>query len=546
MTKSRLLILSIIGSALLFVAFVGFGLHRGHSIDYNLSWHRQFSDLFWNGHLLPKFGSDLGFGFGGMDLFFYAPFPFYVSATFGEISVLFSGTPNALAAGWAWLFIFSGIAMYFCARDHFSRNTSAIVAVLYVLAPYHLWIDWFLRSALGEAAAFVFVPIVFMGLLRLVEKNSGFWLLVFGLTGLALSHLPSLALVLIYFVPLFLLLSYGTLTPQEFWKRLLKGLMASLLAAALSAFYWLPALSLLGNYSSDILRIDHMSPENWLFPCFDCVNSSSMVGLLLTIGAFHACFVAAFFSPMKQANTSLSKGIFVILIIFVILNSAIAYPIWKYTPLDFIQFPWRAFVILEIVILLGLGYLIEIKFPRYKILLLLFLLIFLRFAVFFVPYAERGEMYSGEFAPMVTALEYMPQESSVLLVEHLAERGMPPAAVTLFQGDYLSDIRNSVDFGGTIMGSSRGYEVVLSNTDVEIPIFYNPLFEAISKEGVVLEATSSERGLLIIEPRASNFSYYLPMQRSEKVGNLISVFGLLLAALLLALTWYRNRSPKAA
>ena len=93
------------------------------------------------------------------------------------------------------------------------------------------------------------------------------------------------------------------------------------------------------------------------------------------------------------------------------------------------------------------------------------------------------------------------------------------------------------------LGDTR---VVLSNTDVEIPIFYNPLFEAISKEGVVLEATSSERGLLIIEPRASNFSYYLPMQRSEKVGNLISVFGLLLAALLLALTWYRNRSPKAA
>lgn len=74
--------------------------------------------------------------------------------------------------------ILSGIEMFLFVKDLTkSRKIALLAAVLYMTAPYHL-IDIYIRSALGEIMAFMFMSFVFRGMYSIYtkrEKNN--WML---------------------------------------------------------------------------------------------------------------------------------------------------------------------------------------------------------------------------------------------------------------------------------------------------------------------------------------------------------------------------------
>ena len=52
-------------------------------------------------------------------------------------------------------------------------------AILYMIMPYHLT-DMYIRNAIGEFLSYIFVPLVFLGLYKIFQKEKEEWILCIG------------------------------------------------------------------------------------------------------------------------------------------------------------------------------------------------------------------------------------------------------------------------------------------------------------------------------------------------------------------------------
>ena len=90
----------------------------------------------------------------------------------------------------------TAISMYCSVKSITKSKFSAIFGtVLYMLAPYRLC-DLYIRSAIGEALAMIFLPLAIAGIYHILlgEKSKWYYLLI-GLTGITQSHVLSCLLI---------------------------------------------------------------------------------------------------------------------------------------------------------------------------------------------------------------------------------------------------------------------------------------------------------------------------------------------------------------
>lgn len=123
----------------------------------------------------------------------------------------------------------------------FAEKISLVVTALYVLSAYRLS-NVFMRAAVGEYTAMVFLPLVVCGMARLYQTDiptgKDAVPLAVGMAGLALCHVLSLEMTCLFLV-LFVLAT----ARQTFRKaRLFALLRAALLAVGLSAWFLFPLL----------------------------------------------------------------------------------------------------------------------------------------------------------------------------------------------------------------------------------------------------------------------------------------------------------------
>ncbi len=132
---------------------------------------------------------------------------------------------------------------YYCFRKMFGEPVVAFASTfLYVCAPYRL-ADIYLRAAVGEYTAFLFLPFVAYGMFRIFTEDTSarqyrwcFWPLVLGLSGIIQSHVitgeMTGGLILVACVFLF------RLTLQK--KRLWAFIKTVLFTLALNAWFLVP------------------------------------------------------------------------------------------------------------------------------------------------------------------------------------------------------------------------------------------------------------------------------------------------------------------
>lgn len=75
--------------------------------------------------------------------------------------------------------LFSGITMYmFISKFLNNKYIGVFSAIIYISMPYHLN-DMYLRNAFGEFLSYIFIPLVFLGLYNLLNKEKqDFWLTI--------------------------------------------------------------------------------------------------------------------------------------------------------------------------------------------------------------------------------------------------------------------------------------------------------------------------------------------------------------------------------
>ncbi len=302
-----------------------------------------------HGVIYPRWFPEFAYGYGHPVLNYYSPLAYYV----GEIFHLL-GAGYILSAKLTFLagFLLAGLAIYLLAQDLLGRFPALVAAVAYTYAPYHL-ADTYVRGALAESFAFVFMPLALWAIGRLFKQKKVAYAVAAALAygGLILTH----NLTALIFAPLFL--AYALLwTKREFKLLALVGL-SFLLALGITAFYWLPALTearwvgLAAGFASTGYR-DHLTPLRGSISPFllyryfpnqvaKAEHPLSVVHVFLLLISMATVFRLA---KVGQKKASWQMALFLLvatLSFFMTLTYSL--PIWKLLEplLASLQYPWR-------------------------------------------------------------------------------------------------------------------------------------------------------------------------------------------------------------
>lgn len=318
-TRRELGLLALAAAILCAPGFL-WGPGESHSWIYNVLWTRQIAEGFARGELYPRWFPESFSGLGSPTFYFYAPFAHWIA---GGLEFLGLSTRRAVQLLSYALLLGSGLAMYAWLR--FRGTLPLLGAILYMAAPYHL-ADLYVRGALAEAAAFVWLPLIAMGI-ELLPRRKGVVLLAAAFAGLILSHLPTALLACVFLI-----------LPLAVWRAvktpaiIAPGIAAAVLGAGLSAVYWLPALTLQGRISTDLLWSPYYQPATWFAWRLSPLNLALFAGAALG-WTLLAAPSRTFWSWITLISALAALG----LIPFV----------WDLPLLAKAQFPWRLLVVVE-------------------------------------------------------------------------------------------------------------------------------------------------------------------------------------------------------
>lgn len=233
-------------SGLLLAQPLAHGAGSSHSYIFNAAWTLEFGDALGRGQLPPRWLYGGFHGLGAPSLYYYPPLAFYVTSLVRALS----GGDHAQVLAWASyvLTAASGLTMFAWLRNKTGDAWALVGAAAYVLAPYHQ-IDYFVRGALGETAAYAVVPFVMLAL----ERTAASWRwvpgLAFGYALLITAHLVIAMLVSLAVISLFAAWLVWRAPADQRLAVAARGAAGALLGVAMAASYLGPAL-LMQRYAS--------------------------------------------------------------------------------------------------------------------------------------------------------------------------------------------------------------------------------------------------------------------------------------------------------
>jgi 6-pyruvoyl-tetrahydropterin synthase related domain len=337
------------------IPFLFRGTPSGHDVEFHLySWLEVLSQ--WKlGIIYPRWVVLAHFGYGEPRFIFYPPASWTLGAA---LSAIF---PWTLAASiYIWLaLVAAGVSMFllcsYISTRHLwlDRRDATFAAVLYVVNPYHLVIVYW-RSAFAELLASSLLPLLLLLLLRTDEKSRrGTAFLALLLASAWLINAP--AAVMIHY-------SLALLLVVIAWHRrslrfLLTAGAAVVLGAALAAFYLLPAIyeqkwvNIAEAVSAGVRPVDDFlftriaDPDHNAFNYI--VSWVAIAEILLTVVAAWAA------RGWRSRNPALWYSLVVWAAASAGLMLSITSMLWNILPkLEFMQFPWRWLLCLNIPLIL--------------------------------------------------------------------------------------------------------------------------------------------------------------------------------------------------
>lgn len=416
------------------------GIYWNMHDDMQMIRQLEMEKCFQDGQIPCRWTPDLGYGYGYPLFNFYPPLPYLVGQVYRTLGFTYIGTVKAATLS---LIVLSALTMYLLASSLTGPPGGFIAGLFYSYASYHA-VNVYVRGAMNEAWAAVFLPLIFYFAKKLLEKYSLTSLILLSLswTCLLLSHNPMALTFMLFFIP-WCLYFYFKNNHSLNIKPIIHFAFSGLLALFLSAFFTLPVL-----FESKLVQIDSMFQNYYHysvhFVSFKQLFLSNFWGDGPSVwGSFDAMpyslgilywflplLVFVFYAIKTIKNKSL-RGTFLPLIIVSLalfatfLTHERSTFIWLLlSPIQKIQFPWRFLNHSLFLFSLSAAFiplLLKDKFPKsYRFILIpiIFSLILLNFKYFFpVTYGPitDAQKFSGlAWNNQITSgiYDYLPKTAS--------------------------------------------------------------------------------------------------------------------------------------
>lgn len=335
------------------------GAHDGrHSVYFLFEFDRAIQDGVW----YPRWAPDFTFGFGYPFFNIYAPGAFYIGEFFHLLGFDFV---TATKIVFALAMILAGPAMFaFVKRLTGSSQAAFLSGLVYVYVPYHI-VDIYVRAALAELVALIFLPLTLWGFYETVVNPSRKALVAAALAygAMHLSHNGVALLFTPVLIAWILFQLIGKIKRQEeslriyvlrFTRAALVPFFAALLGVGLAAIFVVPA----------VLEYQFVRTDQWLSNYYDYTNHFAYLFQLFSpfwdfgisvagpkdqmsfqfgvVPALLAIF--AIYSIFKNPNGMRRYWLFFVGLTFVTIALMLSFslPLWETLRLvTFAQFPWR-------------------------------------------------------------------------------------------------------------------------------------------------------------------------------------------------------------
>jgi len=332
------------------------GFPNGDDAFVHYRWATEFHEaLQEKGVLYPRWLAIASNGQGSPVMLYCPPLPLVVSETF---NILVRNTLLALELSCLVGMIASGLTMYVFTRALLSPFPSLLAAVLYMVAPYHIF-DLYHRSALSEYWSFAWIPLVFHAI-SVIAKGTGRRAVVYLAVSFALlifSHvIMTFAVTLI--LPIFILLMTRAA------RRLLEAVTGLALGVGISAAFIAPII-----FERDYARVHRALRLKYTnnFQFEELINAVKVrlfvreevrlyigewidVVALCVLLLFVVSVFVIFVRPRREKSSVVRGGLvcttLAIAAVSLLMTTRLSSPVWRAIPkLPYMQFPFRWLVI---------------------------------------------------------------------------------------------------------------------------------------------------------------------------------------------------------
>ncbi|HEX6309639.1 MAG TPA: 6-pyruvoyl-tetrahydropterin synthase-related protein [Longimicrobiales bacterium] len=314
-----------------------------HDAPFHMFALKHFAAQLLDGVAYPRWFHDMNAGYGTPTFFFYPPLPYY-AATLTSVLTFWTSDPWREVGVATWLAVaLSGITFHAWIRGEAARAAALAAAALYMLTPYHLAVDAYIRGAYAEVWAFVWLPLVLIGVRR-ADRWSGVPVTALGVGLLLLTHPPT-SLLFAPFAAAYTLLLAGQ---RRSLRTVLFAASGAVLGAGLAAAYLVPAIVLQDAVRMDVMTLGALDYTRWFL--FAPPREPLKEGLTLVLTTMLALVVALEVALRRNATAGAHARFWAVCgVVAFLLMAAPSRFVWDGIAIaQRVQFPWRLGTVLTL------------------------------------------------------------------------------------------------------------------------------------------------------------------------------------------------------
>ena len=329
---------------------------NGHDLDYHLLRIENLKEGILIGRPFMKVNTLFFGGAGYASSLFYSDLFMHIPALLRVFHVSIGKSFHIYTAI---IFVLSYISTFYCVwKMSFSKFAGCVAAILLTLCPYHMD-DMVVRTACGENAAFIFLPLAIYGIFNVIyEEMDKPWVFGLGFAGLIVTH-PATFVMMVFTGAFAMLFNIRKLVGQP--RVIVKTGIISLLALFITSYQWLPMLEQFANAQFYV-------SNNWTDLLDASVSFSEVAGSEFPCVGFtlFALLLPRVFLSRKDYPI-LAYVDYMIIAALVFAVGATSVMPWERVAkyFGFLQFPWRLFIMTSTLLAMADAIVIKLFIDRF-------------------------------------------------------------------------------------------------------------------------------------------------------------------------------------